>query len=156
MHIYAQCVLVYMHTCLSILVPFHYSFPSSGEQPQQRVLACQPEEPTVSCIAIFQNYCCYIKHVGIITNWLYIKSLGISYWYIKIPQCSYTGHGLAHFTFYVQKKWHFLVSVLGLPLASDKLLGAQKFMKLAYRMYIYSVESLSSSNRISKITKTTK
>ena len=85
-----------------------------------------------------------------------LKSLGVCYWYVKIQQSGYTGHGLALFMFYVQKIWHLLGSVVGFPLASDKLLGAPAFMRPAYRMCIYSVESLLSSNRIWKMTKTTR
>ena len=32
-----------------------------------------------------------------------MKSLGVYYWYVKIPRCGYVEHGLEYFTFYVQK-----------------------------------------------------
>ena len=48
-------------------------------------------------MAIFHKYCCHkkIKLGGIITN-LTMKSLGVCYWYDKIPQCRYMEHGLEY------------------------------------------------------------
>ena len=50
------------------MVLFHNSISSSGEQPEQRILACKPEQTTVGCIAIFHKYFCYKKQGVIITN----------------------------------------------------------------------------------------
>ena len=62
---------------------FYDSFSSSGEQPEQRILACEPKQPSVNCIAIFHKYCCYIKHGEYYYKIDSIKSLGNCYWYVK-------------------------------------------------------------------------
>ena len=52
---------------------------------EQCILA-HKSEPIAGCIAIFHNHVCYIKHGAIITN-LTMKSLGVCYWYFKMPWC---------------------------------------------------------------------
>ena len=62
---------------------FHNYFSSSGEQPQQCILAYKSEQPTVDCIAIFHKCCCCIKYGGIIRNltlwnlWGYVTYISI-------------------------------------------------------------------------------
>ena len=34
-----------------------------------------------------------------------MKSLGVYYWYVKIPQCGYMEHGLEYIMFYVKKTY---------------------------------------------------
>ena len=38
--------------------------------------------PSGLTVSIFHKYCCFTKHEGIMTN---LKSLGVYYWYVKIP-----------------------------------------------------------------------
>ena len=61
-----------------------------------------------------------------------MKSLGVCYWYVKIPQCTYLKHGLEYITFYVQNIWHLWQSVLVAPLVHEKPLGAPTFVRLSY------------------------
>ena len=83
------------------IVVFHNDFTLSmlsGKQPEQSPLAHTWWQPTSGCIAIFHKYCCFTmftKHESIITN-LTMKSLGVYYWYVKIPQCGYMKHGLTN------------------------------------------------------------
>ena len=44
-----------------------------------------------------------------------MKSLGVCYWYVKIPQCEYMEHGLEYITFYVQKHMAPLAVCSGSP-----------------------------------------
>ena len=69
---------------------------------KQHILDYKSEQPTAGCIAVFHKDCCYTKHGGIIAN-LTLKSLGVYYWCVKIPQRGYTEHGLEYIMFYVQK-----------------------------------------------------
>ena len=45
--------------------PVSQYFPPSGEQPEQSLLSLKSEQPTATCIAILDKYCCYVKHGGI-------------------------------------------------------------------------------------------
>ena len=67
-------------------------FSPSGEK--QCILAYKSEQLTISCVAIFNTYCCYIKLDGIITN-LTMKSFGVCNWYIKISQCGVYGASIS-------------------------------------------------------------
>ena len=63
--------------------------------------------------------------------WLY-ESYGAYYWYIKILQCGYMGHGLKDIALYIQKHIeHRAVSHNFLPVR-DQPLGAPAFAKLVY------------------------
>ena len=48
--------------------PVSQWFSTSGEQPEQRVLAYALWQPTSGCIAIFHKYCCFTKEEGIIAK----------------------------------------------------------------------------------------
>ena len=45
--------------------PVSQLFFPSDEQPDQCISAHKSKQPTAGCIAIFNKYCCYIKHRGI-------------------------------------------------------------------------------------------
>ena len=60
------------------------------------------------------------------------KSLGVSYWCVKISQYGYMGHGLKLITFYVQKLIAALAMCHNLLLVRDKPLGAPASVKLVY------------------------
>ena len=87
---------------------------------EQLILANKSEQPTASCIAIFHKYVCYVKHRGITTN-LTMKSLGVCYWYIKMPQCGCVEHGLEYTTFYVQKHIAHLAALFWFPAGSRRV-----------------------------------
>ena len=115
----------------STIILFHNEFSPSSEQLEKRVSAHTLWQPTFVCIAIIYKYCCFTKHGYIITN-LTTKSLGVYYWYVKIPRCGYIEHGLKDVAFYVQKHiepWAVCYTpllVLYMPL------GAHTFVKLIY------------------------
>ena len=47
-----------------------------------------------------------------------MKSLGVYYWYIKMPRSGYVEHGLDYFSFYVQKHLTHLAACSGPPVGS--------------------------------------
>ena len=47
-----------------------------------------------------------------------MKSLGVCYWYVKMPQCGCVEHGLAYTTFYVQKHRAHLAVLFYFPAGS--------------------------------------
>ena len=47
-----------------------------------------------------------------------MKSLGVYYWYVKMPRCGYVEHGLEYFSFYVQKHIADLAACSGPPAGS--------------------------------------
>ena len=47
-----------------------------------------------------------------------MKSLGVYYSYVKMPQSGYVEHGLKHFSFYVQKHIAHLAVCSGPPVGS--------------------------------------
>ena len=51
-----------------------------------------------------------------------MKSLGVCYWYVKMPWCGCVEHGLEYSTFYVQKHMAPLAVCSGPPLVLDGLL----------------------------------
>ena len=55
------------------IVLFHNSFSPSGDQPEQRILACKSEQPTAGCIAMLHKYCCFIVHGGYNRNILWLR-----------------------------------------------------------------------------------
>ena len=61
-----------------------------------------------------------------------MKSLGVCYWYVKIPQCGYMGHALQLIRFYVKKRIAALGGCHNLPLVHDTPLGAPASVKLVY------------------------
>ena len=70
------------------------------------------------------------------------KSLGVWYWYVKIPHWGYMGHWLKHITFYVQKDIAALAVCQNPSLVRDKLLGAPESFKLVY----FSMSSIVSNH----------
>ena len=69
---------------------------------------------------------------GIIKKFDSMESLGVCYWYVRIPQCGYMEQGLAPITFYVQKHMTPLGLCSGLSLVHNKPLGAPTFVRHAY------------------------
>ena len=65
----------------------HKAITWNNDMPLSTHVTYKSEQPTTGCIAIFQKYCCYIKHGGVITNLTLLKSLGVCYWCVKIPRC---------------------------------------------------------------------
>ena len=61
-----------------------------------------------------------------------MKSMRIYYWYIKVPQCGYMGHGLRNITFYVQKHIAYRVVCHNFLLVRDKPLVAPASVKQVY------------------------
>ena len=49
-----------------------------------------------------------------------MESLGIYYWYVKMPRCGYVEHGLEYFSFYVQNHIAHLAACSGLPAGSQR------------------------------------
>ena len=72
------------------------------------------------------------------TEWGYynkfdsIKSLGVYYWYVKMPRCRCVEHGLEYFFVLCSKTY----STLGSVVLDDGPLGAPAFLKLAYEVSI--------------------
>ena len=58
------------------------------------------------------------------------KSFRVYYWYVKIRQCRYMGHGLKYITFYVQKHVAPLPFCYNLLLVRNNPLGAHAFVRL--------------------------
>ena len=65
------------------------------------LLAQKSEQPIAGCIAIFHKYCCSIKHGVLLHKFDNMKSFGVYYWYVTMPQYGYMNHGLEYTTFYV-------------------------------------------------------
>ena len=61
-----------------------------------------------------------------------MKSLGVCYWCVKIPQCGYMGDGLKLITFPVQKLVAALEKCHNPPLVHDKPLIVPTSVKLIY------------------------
>ena len=66
-----------------------------------------------------------------------MKSFGVYYWYVKMPQCGCVEHGLEYITFYVKKYIAHLVACSGFPLVRNDPLGAPAFVKLTYWLYLF-------------------
>ena len=60
-----------------------------------------------------------------------MNSLGVYYWYVKMPRWGCVEHGLEYIAFYVQSYAH-LKACSGHPLVRNGQLGAPAFVKLAY------------------------
>ena len=101
-------------------------------------VAHKSEQPTAGCIAIFHEYCCYIKHGGIITNltkwnpWGYVTDMSMRLY----------GAWVKYIMFYVQKRMTPSPVCSGSPLVRDKLLGAPTFVRLVYYMTFANTSSL--------------
>ena len=52
-----------------------------------------------------------------------MKSLGLSYWYVKIPWCGCVDHGLEHIIFYVQTHIVHLAALFWFPAGSRRDAG---------------------------------
>ena len=61
-----------------------------------------------------------------------MKSLGVYYWYIKIPQGGNVEHWLEYITCYVQKHIAHLAMCSNPQLVRDNLLGARAIVRVAY------------------------
>ena len=59
-----------------------------------------------------------------------MKSLGVYYWYVKLPQCRYMEHGLEYITSYVEKHIAPLAICYNPWLVFDKPPGAPAFVRL--------------------------
>ena len=60
-----------------------------------------------------------------------MKSLGVCYWYVKMPRCGCVEHGLGCIKFYVHKHKTPLAACSGPPLVRGGSLGASAFVRLA-------------------------
>ena len=115
-----------------MLIKINKKISPSSEQPEQCILAYKSELPTTSCIAIFHKYCCYINHGSIINKFESIKSLGVCYWYVEIPQCGYMEYGLLYIMFYVLKLIAPLASCSNPLLVCDNQPRSPAFVRLPY------------------------
>ena len=70
------------------------------------------------------------------------KSLGVSYWCVKIPQWGYVEYGLKHITCYVQIHIAPLAMCYNPPLVHDKPIGALPCVKLVYLSLWYMTIAL--------------
>ena len=70
-----------------------------------------------------------------------MRSLGVCYWYVKMPQCGCMEYGLEYITFYVQKPMASFAACFGALLVRDKLLGVPVFVRLAYRAPTHVADS---------------
>ena len=61
----------------------------------------------------------------------FMKSLGVYYWYVKMPQCGCVEHGLEYITFYVEKHIEYKAACSGPLLVRNGPLEASAFVKLA-------------------------
>ena len=61
-----------------------------------------------------------------------MKSVGVCYWCVKIPQCGYMEHGLKDIAFYVQKHISLCTVVITSLLVRDKPPGAPASVKRVY------------------------
>ena len=109
----------------------HKDFSPSGEHFEHSKLAHELWQPTACCIAIFHKYWCYTKRSGITTN-LTMKSSGVRYRRVKVPQCAYMEHGLKDIAFYVQKHITPCTVVITSLLVPDKPHEAPASMKRVY------------------------
>ena len=91
------------------IVLFHNYFSSSGEQPEQRILAHESEQPSAGCIAIYKTW-------GYHKKFEFMKSLGLCYSYVKKSWCGCVEHGLEYDTFYVKKHVASLKALFWSPL----------------------------------------
>ena len=66
-----------------------------------------------------------------------MKSLGVSYCYVKMPWCGCMEYRLEYITFYVQKHIALLALCSGAPLVRHGRLGASAFVRLAYCCNMY-------------------
>ena len=62
------------------IILFHNYFSSSGKQPEQRILAGNPEQVTVCCMTIFHKYWFLYKTWGYYNKINFMESLGVCYW----------------------------------------------------------------------------
>ena len=87
-----------------------------------------------------------------------MKSLGVYYQLIKIPQCGYMEHGLEYVAFKVRKHMAPLAVCSGLPLVRDKLLGVPTFVRFANWLHHRQVVGFrsASDDRLAILTKKTK
>ena len=60
-----------------------------------------------------------------------MKSLGVCYKYVEVPECWYQEHGLEYITFYIRKHSAPLVVCSGPPAVHKKQPGASAFERLA-------------------------
>ena len=60
-----------------------------------------------------------------------MKSLGVYYWYVKMPRWGCVEHGLKYIMFYVKKHIAHLVACSGTLLVRVGPLGVPAFVKLA-------------------------
>ena len=65
-----------------------------------------------------------------------MKSLGVYYLYVKMPQCGCVEHGLENITFYIKEYIVHLAACSGHLLVHDGPLGVPAFVKLPYRTII--------------------
>ena len=49
-----------------------------------------------------------------------MKSLGVCYWYVKMPGCGYVEYGYEYFSFYIQKHVAHLAACSGPPAGSRR------------------------------------
>ena len=84
----------------------------------------------MGCIVIYHKYCSYTNYGGYYNQFDSMKSLGIYYRYVKMPQCGCVEPGLEYIMFYVQKHIAHLVACSGSPLVHYGPLGVPVFMKL--------------------------
>ena len=74
------------------------------------------------------------------------KSLGVCYWYVKIPHCGYMDHELKHISFYVQKRVVAMGMCYNPALVRNKPLGSPASVKWVYCNSPYCLHQIRSTS----------
>ena len=121
---------IWQTVCLTMIAPFHNVFPlAMSNLNNVNQLIHYNYQLTEPCRVIFHNYCCYIKHGGIITN-LTLRNLQNAT--TRMYHVRYLKYGSKDITFYVEKPTAHRTVCHNFSLVRDKLLGTPVFVKLVY------------------------
>ena len=130
-----QMAAMCMSLCGLQIVLFHNYFSPSTEQPEQHILAYkQNNQLQVIFMLLYKIWGYYNRFDS-------MKSLGLYYWYVKMPRCGCVHHGLEYITFCVQKYITHLVACSGPLLVCNGLLGVPTLVKLTYTRDIHNLLS---------------
>ena len=107
---------------MSPIVPFHYYFFPQQWATEQCILSYKQNNPRLysnisQILLLYEVWGRYNKLDS-------MKSLGVYYWYVKMPPCGCVEHGLEYITFYVE-----IDSPFGWPPGSLHTLGADGHIK---------------------------
>ena len=75
--------------------------------------------------------CLLYKTWGFYNKFESMKSLGLCYWYVKMPRCGCVEYGLEYITFYVQKHITPLVALFWFPAGSRRVVRGARICETA-------------------------